>query len=254
MPRGSRPAAALLALAVALGSGCASAKGRRAQRASPASPGQAGSSPLEPTVVSKPEYRDPLIHVNRVFFAFNDVAFRYLLIPLSKGYKRLIPERARDSVGNFFHNIKTPVYAANDLLQLKPRPLGRHLSRFVINSTVGLAGLFDPAKTAFGLERTQNGFGATLSRYGAGYGFYVVLPVYGSSDLRSGVGLAADYFLNPIPYLTEGPATTGVMAFDNFQVYAPGAEDYKVLRREADDPYVFFRNLYLQGVQRDDDR
>ncbi|MCM2304348.1 MAG: VacJ family lipoprotein [Elusimicrobia bacterium] len=192
--------------------------------------------------------------MNRVIFAFNDVLYRYLLIPLSKGYNRLVPDRARRCVADFFHNLKTPVYVANDILQLEPKPLGRHLARFVINSTVGLGGLFDPAQDAFGLERTRTGFGETLARYGAGYGVYLVLPVFGSSDLRNGAALAADYFLNPVPYLTEDPATTAVMAYDNFQEYAPGAEKYETLRREVDDPYIFFRNLHLQGAQRDADR
>lgn len=231
-------------LAAALGGGCASAGGRRAG-------GKDAPSAVEPTVVGGYEYRDPLIRLNRVFFAFNDLTYRFLLIPLAKGYRRAVPDPAERGVSNFFHNVKTPVYAANDLLQLKPRPLGRHLTRFVVNSTAGLGGLFDPARAWFGLERKGTGFDETLARYGVGYGFYLVLPVFGSSDARDGVGMAADYFLNPIPYLTEDPATSAVMSFDSFQEYAPKAEDYETLRRKAEDPYVFFRNLYLQGVERD---
>jgi phospholipid-binding lipoprotein MlaA len=189
--------------------------------------------------------------LNRAFFGFNDVLYRFLLIPLGKGYVWLIPGRARKSVGNFFHNLKTPVYLANDLLQLKPKPFWRHFARFVVNSTVGLAGLFDPAQASLGLERTKTGFGDTLARYGAGYGVYLVLPVFGPSDLRHGTGLVADYFLNPVPYLTEDPATTAVTSFDSFQEYAPGAEKYQTLRRKVEDPYIFFRNLHLQGAQRD---
>lgn len=244
-------AAALLLLAAALASGCASAKGAKA--APPANaPGEGGL--IEPTVVGTAKYRDPLIRMNRVIFKFNDVAYRHLLIPLGKGYMRLLPDPAHRSVGNFFHNIKTPIYVVNDVLQLKPKPLGRHLSRFVVNSTVGLAGLFDPAKAWLGLERTQTGFEDTLAGYGVGYGFYLVLPVFGSSSARNGAALVADYFLNPIPYLTENPATTAIMSYDNFQQFAPSADKYEILRRKLDDPYIFFRNLYLQGVERDADR
>lgn len=257
----------LLLLALVLGSGCASAKGGRAgveggaSAQSPSGPSAGaslekadvlpGASPVEPTVVSMPHYRDPLIRVNRVIFAFNDAAYRYALIPLSKGYIWLVPDRARGCVANFFHNLKTPVYVANDILQLEPKPLGRHLARFVVNSTVGLGGLFDPAEAWFGLKRTRTGFEATLARYGAGYGIYLVLPIFGSSDLRNAPGLAADYLLNPIPYLTENPATTAVMTYDSFQEFAPDADEYETLRRKLEDPYIFFRNLHLQGVRRD---
>lgn len=204
-----------------------------------------------PTVVGGSHYRDPLIYMNRGIFAFNDVTYRYLLIPLSKGYIWLVPARARRSVGDFFHNIKTPVYVVNDLLQLKPKAFGRHLGRFIINSTVGLGGLFDPAQAWFGLERTKTGFQDTLAGYGIGYGIYLVLPIYGSSDLRNGVSLVADFLLNPIPYLTEEPVTTAVMTYDNFQEFAPDADEYKTLKAKLKDPYIFFRNLHLQGVRRD---
>lgn len=233
---------AVLLLAAVLG-GCASA-----DRRPPAVDGAPG---LEPTVVGETVYRDPLIGLNRAVFKFNDAAYRYVLIPVSKGYVRAVPEPARKSVGNFFHNLKTPVYVVNDLLQLKPKPLGRHLARFVINSTAGLGGLFDPARAWFGLERTKTGFAETLAGYGVGYGVYLVLPIYGSSDARSGLGLIGDFFLNPIPYLIENPASTAVMSYDKFQEFAPDADEYETLRRKLEDPYVFFRNLHLQGVRRD---
>lgn len=236
-----------LILAAVLACGCASAGERRAGAKPP--PGG-----LEPTVVASAKYRDPLIGLNRATFAFNDFTYRRVLIPISKGYVWAVPAPARRSVGNFFHNIRTPIYVANDVLQLEPRPLGRHLARFVINSTVGVGGLFDPAQAWFGLKKTATGFEDTLAGYGVGYGIYLVLPIFGSSDVRNGVSLVADYFLNPIPYLTEDPATSAVMAYDNFQEFAADADKYEELRRRLDDPYIFFRNLHLQGVQRDAER
>jgi phospholipid-binding lipoprotein MlaA len=208
---------------------------------------------IEPTVVSYPEYRDPLIWMNRGIFAFNDVTYRYLLIPLGKGFTKVVPEPARDSIGNFFDNIKMPVNAVNHLLQLEPVPMGKDLLRFVINSTVGLAGLFDPADAWWEIEADPTGFDDTLAKYGAGYGFYLVLPILGPSDLRNTTSLVADHFLNPIIYLLENPERSGVQGFDAFQDYAPGAERYETLREKSEDPYIFFRNLYLQGVQRDVD-
>jgi len=213
----------------------------------------AGPAILEPTVVSYPDYRDPLIWLNRGMFAVNDVTYRYLLIPLSTGYLRVIPAPVRSSVANFFYNIKMPVYAVNHLLQLEPQPLGRNLLRFVINSTVGLLGLFDPAQSHWNLARAETDFEATLAHYGAGYGIYLVLPLFGPSDLRNGSALVVDHFLNPIIYLSENPQRTIIQGYDFFQNYAPAAEGYETLRRKSDDPYIFFRNLYLQGVQRDAD-
>lgn len=250
---------AFLLLAGLLAGGCATVNGNRRSesiRAGPSAerlpfPASRRAPEIEPTVVSYPEYRDPLIWVNRGIFAFNDVTYRFLLIPLSKGYTRVVPRPVRRSVGHFFYNIKTPVYAVNHLLQRKPKPLGRDLLRFVINSTVGLLGLFNPAEAWWGLEREETGFDETLGRYGAGYGIYLVLPLFGPSDLRNGASLLVDHFLDPILYLTEDPETTVLQGFDFFQAYAPGAERYETLRRKSEDPYIFFRNLYLQGAQRD---
>jgi phospholipid-binding lipoprotein MlaA len=208
---------------------------------------------LEPTVVSYPEYRDPLIWVNRGIFAFNDVTYRYLLIPVGKGYTRVVPDPVRTSVGNFFDNIKMPISAVNHLLQLEPQLLGRDLLRFGINTTLGLAGLFDPAKAWWGLEKADTDFDETLAGYGVGYGIYLVLPILGPSNLRNSASIVAGHFLNPVVYLLENPERSAVQGFDAFQDYAPGAERYETLREKAEDPYIFFRNLHLQGVQRDEE-
>jgi phospholipid-binding lipoprotein MlaA len=252
-------AVALLLLGLLLTNGCAAknpgrsgdAAGKRTSAEIAPFPAYGKGALLEPTVVAYPDYRDPLILVNRGVFAFNDVSYRYLLIPLSKGYLRVIPGPVRQSVGNFFYNIKMPVYAVNHLLQLKPEPLGRNLLRFGLNSTVGLLGLFDPAKAKWGLERAETDFDETLAGYGTGYGIYLVLPFFGPSNLRDTTALVVDSFLNPVVYLTENPEKLIIQGFDNFQNYAPNAERYETLRRKSDDPYIFFRNLHLQGVQRD---
>jgi phospholipid-binding lipoprotein MlaA len=255
---------ALLFLTVILASGCASVNGHRRGVAGGGSPTDARTDRLpfpassrttaiEPTVVGYTDYRDPLIGLNRAVFAFNDVTYRYLLIPLSKGYVRVVPEPVRQSVDNFFYNIKMPIYAVNHLLQVKPKPLGRNLLRFGINTTVGLLGLFDPAKAWFDLEREETNFDETFARYGFGYGIYLVLPIFGPSDVRNSVSIVLDYFIDPITYLTENPERSAIQGYDFFQEYAPGAEQYNMIRRKSEDPYIFFRNLYLQGVQRDVD-
>lgn len=213
-------------------------------------PGDNGE--LDPDVVGFPEPKDPLIRINRAIFAFNDVTYRYALIPLAKGYQKAVPRPVRTGIGNVFHNIKMPIHALNHLMQAKPKAAGRDVLRFVVNSTVGLLGIFDPAESWFGMKRETTGFADTLSRYGSGYGTYIVLPFFGPSDLRSGVGVVADYFLNPIPYLVEQPESSVITGFDGFQAFAPSAESYSTLREKAEDPYIFFRNLHIEGLQRDD--
>lgn len=211
----------------------------------------AGNRDTSALVVSYPNYRDPLIGINRVIFKINDVAYRLLLIPLSKGYTRLLPDPVERSIGNFFYNIKTATYAVNHLLQRNPKPMGRTLQRFGINTTVGLLGFFDPALTQFGLEREETHFDDTLSHYGAGYGIYLVAPLLGATDARSATSSVFDYFSNPISYLTDRPLSTAINGFDNLQDFSPHADEYEKLRNESDDPYIFFRNLHLQGVRRD---
>ncbi len=111
--------------------------------------------PLPPSVVSYSDYRDPLIGLNRAIFAFNDLTYRYVLIPVSKGYYFVLPKPAQTGISQFFYNIKTPIYFLNNLLQWQPKPMGVNVLRFGINSTIGLLGLFDPAKAWFELDRVQ---------------------------------------------------------------------------------------------------
>lgn len=268
-PGTSTRLAVIIMLALAsVGGGCASTGGR-SHSANGVMSGASGahdalpfpgfrSPPLastntRPHVVSYPVYRDPLIGFNRAIFAFNDIAYRYVLIPVANGYTWIMPDAVERSVDNVFYNIKTPIYAVNHLLQWKPGAMGRNLLRFGMNTTIGILGIYDPAHAWFGMEREATHLEDTLAGYGMGYGIYIVLPLFGPSDLRNGLSTIGDHFLNPIPYVTEFPLSTGIQSFDYLQDFAPGADRYRVLRRRSDDPYIFFRNLYLQKVQRDAD-
>jgi len=243
----------LCATILLLAGGCATtAPDRRSELPFPGfrTPAQAGTNRV-PAVVSYPEYRDPLSGFNRAVFAFNDVTYRYVLIPVANGYTGITPDPVERSIGNFFYNIKMPIYAVNHLLQLKPRKAGANVLRFGVNTTAGLLGFFDPARAWLEMERSETHLEDTLAGYGMGYGIYLVLPIFGPSDLRHGLSTAGDHFLNPIPYLVDVPVSTGIQSFDYVQDFAPGADRYRVIREKSEDPYIFFRNLYLQGVQRD---
>jgi phospholipid-binding lipoprotein MlaA len=206
---------------------------------------------VDPNVVSYDEYRDPLMPLNRAVFRFNDIVGRYALVPLGKGYARIVPDSVDRRIDNFFYNAASPVYAVNHLLQAKPKLSGRSLARFGINTTIGLLGFFDPATSWFGLERTESDFAETLAHYDAGYGTYLVLPFFGPSDARNATARVVDYFLHPIPWVLDDRESFAVLGFGFFHDFAQGAEDYEKLMKQSDDPYIFMRNLHLQTAQRD---
>tara|TARA_R110002167_G_scaffold344363_2_gene553793 strand:+ start:49739 stop:50488 length:750 start_codon:yes stop_codon:yes gene_type:complete len=208
---------------------------------------------IEPNVVSYTiveEVDDPLIRLNRAIFAFNDVSYRYVLIPFARVYNE-VPTPVRSGIGNFFDNIKSPIPFTNHLLQGKGRQAGVDFLRFGINTTVGLLGFFDPATKWFELERVNTGFGETLTQYNVGHGPYLVMPFAGPSTIRGGSGTMVDSFLNPLAYILEQPDGTITRVFDNLQEYSPNAPAYLELRKNSSDLYIFMRNAHLQDIQRD---
>lgn len=259
MPQGEtfhRPYKLLLAvwLTFAL-AGCATLDGENETAETTAeAPGpyekQAGDS-AEPTVVAYDDYKDPLQFINRPIFKFNHFTYRYFLSPLSRGYQRVVPEPVDNGLGNFFHNLREPLYFLNNLFQIKPIESGTSILRLGINSTVGLLGVFDPAAAWWGLERQDTTFGDTLSRYGVGYGAYIVIPLLGPSDLRDGTSITFDYFTHPLHYTVGRPESGGVIAVESFRDRVPELSRYTEVVEQSQDPYIFVRNLYLQGVQRD---
>jgi phospholipid-binding lipoprotein MlaA len=205
----------------------------------------------DPNVVSFDDYNDPLMPMNRFFFKFNNVAARYVFVPLGKGYVKIMPDPVERGIENFFDNARTPIYAINDVFQGKFKPSGKNFARFGINTTIGLLGLFDPAKAWFGLERSPSDFAETLAHYNVGYGSYLVLPIFGPSDFRNATARGVDYFLQPIPYLLDRRDTFAVLGFGVFHDFSQQAEEYEKIREGLEDPYIFFRNMHLQSIQRD---
>lgn len=206
---------------------------------------------VSPNVVGYQNYSDPLMPMNRAIFKFNEVVGRYVLIPVGKGYARVVPDVVDRRVESFFDNAEHPVFAINQLLQLDWKPAGKNILRFGINTTIGILGLFDPAERWFGIEREPSDFAETLAHYDVGYGTYLVLPFFGPSDLRNGAARGVDYFFNPIPHVTESPDGFWILSYGWFEDFAQGAENYEKLLEQTEDPYIFLRNLHLQGIQRD---
>lgn len=193
---------------------------------------------------------DPFERINRGIFWFNDKLYFYLMKPVARGY-RVVPEPARISVGNFFSNVATPGRFINAGLQGKFGDAGNELVRFVVNTTVGILGLFDPAKKHMGIEKKKEDTGQTLGVWGFGTGCYVMLPVLGPSNFRDGIGLIGDYYLDPWRYIfgPESYEYYAVKGFDLINFISLDKDTYEGIKKDSLDPYLFIRDAYTQYRQ-----
>ncbi len=192
---------------------------------------------------------DPLEPVNRVFFTINDRLYFWLLKPVGKVYTSVLGDEAvRGCIRDAFHNILAPVRVVNNLLQGKFKQSGTEVARFTINTLLGAGGLGDPAAEEFGLTKADEDFGQTLGFYGVGQGIYICWPFLGPSSARDTVGMAGDYFLNPMQYiLANDPGTNaGLTALKIENAATLNGKDYEALVGEAFDPYVALRDIYYQ--------
>jgi len=194
---------------------------------------------------------DPWEPFNRAMFTFNDRLYFWVLKPVAEGYSAVVPEPARVSVGNFFSNLRAPIRFVNCVLQANLIGASTELFRFMLNSTIGLAGLFDPAGgEEIGLLRQDEDFGQTLGVYGVGQGFYIVWPFFGPSSPRDTVGMVGDIFSYPISYLDPWYAWTAVRGYQAINDTSLQIGDYEAIKDAAIDPYVSIRNAYIQYRQK----
>lgn len=185
---------------------------------------------------------DPWQKFNRAIFRFNDKADEYLLKPVAKGYKAITPAPVRRGITNFFSNLREPITVLNDLLQGKMKQAGGDTVRFVINSTVGLVGIFDVAVHA-DLPRHDEDFGQTLGKWGVGPGPFLVLPFLGPSDIRDTAGLGVDFYSNPRRYYLDSDVDWALWGVDMINSRANLLDAESIIQG---DRYLFIRDLYLQ--------
>ncbi|WP_321915895.1 VacJ family lipoprotein [Paraburkholderia sp. J11-2] len=197
------------------------------------------------STVQTPSKDDPWEGFNRTIYTFNDKVDTYALKPVAQGYVKVTPQPVRDSVTNFFANIGDVYNAANNFLQLKITDGVEDIMRIVINTVFGLGGLFDVATLAK-LPKHNQDFGLTLGHYGVPPGPYLVLPLFGPSTVRDGVGLVPNYFINPLTYVDPAALSWGLYGLNVVSTRANllGASD--LLEGAAIDKYSFIRNAYLQ--------
>ena len=198
--------------------------------------------------VTTAETHDPFEKFNRVMYRVNDVGDRYLLRPVAVGYTWVLPSPIRTGVRNVFSNLLYPVTIANDFLQGKFRQTGRDGARFLLNSTVGLLGIFDPAKR-IGLAENDEDFDQTLGKWSLAEGPYLVLPVFGPRTVRHLFGDIVDSPLTPYLSITNGNldlTRLGVWVLHQVDNRSHLLDvDQQVF--EAFDPYLFVRDTYLQN-------
>lgn len=183
---------------------------------------------------------DPLEGFNRSMYTFNEVVDDYVAEPITSAYKWITPEFMQTGISNFYDNLKEISVVLNDVLQGKFVQGGQDTGRFLLNSTVGLAGLFDVA-TPMGLEQHDEDFGQTLAVWGVPTGPYLVVPFLGPTTFRGVPGAAVDAVANPVTYLPWGFAAVAAL---NKRANAQGSLQF--IDEAALDPYVFTRESYLQ--------
>ena len=195
------------------------------------------------------EIFDPLEPVNRAIFSFNNFADKIVLEPAAKGYKKL-PSPIQSGIGNFLNNLKLPLVVVNQILQGQGKNAAESSGRFIVNSTAGLFGLIDVAEK-IGLEKTQEDFGQTLATWGVGDGFYIVLPIFGPSNVRDTAGMILTYTTDPINAyaVREGeawllPLRTATNAIDQRSKII---DEVNALRNNSIDYYAAVRSSYYQN-------
>ncbi|HEX3835419.1 MAG TPA: VacJ family lipoprotein [Steroidobacteraceae bacterium] len=191
--------------------------------------------------------RDPLERINRTTFKFDDALAHKVALPIARGYQRVTPKPIRQGIANVFENAHTPVVMVNDLLQAKFSAFGLETSRLLLNTTLGLGGLLDPA-THFGLPKEDNDFGRTLGTWGIHPGPYLVLPLLGPSDFRDGIAKLVDQFAEPQNYIGNKRVLYALYPVEIVNTFSESLlPTYQLLdQQNAFDRYAFARNAYLQ--------
>ena len=249
-PGADRPQAGA-PLIVALGLTLSVALGGAAwtQAATEVPAAEASTAPDAAPGLARPPQTDPWRRFNRGSYAFNGVLDRALIGPMARAYLKITPSPVRRGLARVVDNLREPSTVLNAGLQGRPKQAVRAGARFVINSTVGVLGVFDVASRA-GLARGRADFGQTLGRYGVEAGPYLYLPILGPLTLRDGVGQVVDALTDPIGLATGGlrsdfgAGRLGATALDS---RASAEATLQAIAQDATDPYATIQSAYLQN-------
>ncbi len=193
---------------------------------------------------SKRVPQDPWESWNRGVYKVNNKLDRAIAKPVARTYVRAVPKPVRTGISNFFENLRTTTVMVNDALQGKFRAAANDLARFLLNSTVGIGGLLDPATQA-GLDLNNEHFGQTLGHWGVHPGPFVEIPLLGPSDVRDGAGRVVDIFTGVTHYIRNKPVEYSLYAGSLIDTRA-GLLSLDDTLKNVFDPYAFLRDAYLQ--------
>lgn len=210
------------------------------------------SQPSEAVYVGDEQIHDPMEGLNRGVFAVNEAVDKAVLEPVARGYRYITPKPVRQGVRNFLRNLKSPIIMGNQLLQGDLEGFGNATARLVINTLLGVGGIFDIADWG-GIEYEPEDFGQTLAVWGVGNGPYVVIPLLGPSTVRDGTGMLVDTFVDPVRiYMFNHDlewlhyTRIGVSAIDQREEMLEIIDD---LRANSFDYYAAIRSAYYQRRQ-----
>jgi phospholipid-binding lipoprotein MlaA len=212
--------------------------------------GACATPPSDPAARAQFEANnDPLEPLNRQIFAFDMFLDQWVIKPFAQVYQNIVPDPGKDAVRNFLDNLHEPVIFANNVLQTEFARAGWTAERFVLNSTVGIGGVFDVA-SKWGIEKQSGDFGQTLYHYGVPEMFYLVLPLLGPSNPRDAVGTVADGYADPFSYLAydygADVATYARWGAEGLDERAQNLGNLDELQKNAIDLYAEIRSLYRQ--------
>jgi phospholipid-binding lipoprotein MlaA len=188
---------------------------------------------------------DPLEPINRGVYSFNNTFDHYLFRPIAKGYDTVVPGPIKTGVSNVFQNVSDAQSVVSGAVQLKPAKVGDDLGRVVINSTIGVGGLFDIA-SQLGIERGNEDFGQALGYWGIGSGPYLVMPFLGPSSLRDTVGRVVDGQIDPVGLVSSIPVRNTLQGLRVVDARVGLFPAEALMNQAALDRYTFLRSAYLQ--------
>jgi len=216
----------------------------------PTDPSLRGTPDLVPPDPEVEEY-DPWEPFNEKMFSFNYNLDKYVLKPTAKGYNAIVPDMFQTMIDNAFTNLRMPVRFVNKVLQWKLLDAGKEMGRFLINSTLGVGGLFDVARQEMALEPQKADFGQTLGIWGVGPGPYLVVPLLPPLTVRDAVGVGADGAMNPLGYyIPSWPYQFGMSAVRTVNERSLNLDLFQGIEESTLDLYSSVRNAYLQRRNR----
>ncbi len=198
------------------------------------------------------EYDDPFERYNRAMFSFNYQVDKYVIKPVAEGYRAVTTPFIRERISSVIDNLKEPVSAGNHLLQADPEASVKSLSRFVINSTLGLVGMFDVAE-GWGLPKDKTTFNETFAKWCIPQGPFIVLPLLGPSTPRAATGMALDFVFDPVYWATyqdanvHDKASWGYAIAQGITAREAALDILDDLERNSVDFYATMRSAYLQN-------